>query len=204
MLEGSLLAKDAGQAVPSWDVVQSHVKSFCDHEVSRNTTLCEESIALAKIVNPSYVLGREYDGVIPLKELAGLSLLTRQPAARFSSSDLTNVYSMFDSYKKYGSPLARISPANLLKRVDSCLGGVSPKQELYGECLLQKILMMETLQTASKDIFDSVNHYFAWLKGLPTTSPGYARLREASTILERLATEKKAQTNLPVGGTSIF
>jgi hypothetical protein len=94
---------------------------------------------------------------------------------------------MFEMYKKYASPVARIPPSHFMNKVEFCLKTVPYATELYGECLLQKILVLQTVSAPTPEFKLLVDRYLDWFPNLATTTANYPKLKDARDILARMA-----------------
>lgn len=187
-IDKSMLAVYQGDdRLPSWDVVESHRFAFCENNGSKNSTLCEETMAIAKMVNPGYEPTEAYDNMPQRRELASLASFQFEPKGKFTALDLQEVYSMFEVYKKYASPLARMPISGFMNRVETCIKTVPSKDELHGECLLQKILVLETVRPPSMVLTSAINDYLTWFPTVDPKAPNYAKLLEAKEILTKMA-----------------
>lgn len=186
-VNGSLLAMQLDGGMPSWELLESLRGTFCDSSSSKTNYLCEETLAMEKLMNREFHHDPKYDDVVTARDLSSLDVFYKDTPKKFTPADLQAVYSMFELYKKFASPIARIPASLFLKPVEYCMKTNVYADELYGECLLQKILVLETVQLPGPEFQSAVTQYLDWFPNLPKTSPNYAKLLEAKGILSQLA-----------------
>ena len=174
-----------------WDVVMSFKNTFCDNASSKNATLCAETLALARTLRAEYEPGTGYEEYVPGREVASLRSFAPVKGAVFSIEQLQKSYEMFELFKKYYSPLARIPMIQLTKQLEFCVKNTSKAVPLYGECLLQKILVAETVRIEGENYKAMMDEYYRWFGGLAESFPNFNRFKEAKGILDKLAAEKK-------------
>jgi hypothetical protein len=189
-LDGSLLALWLGESMPSWPVLESFRTSFCDNNGSKTNFLCEETLAMMKLAKPDFQSDSKYDDVVTNRDLSSLEVFNKELPKKFTAADLQTIYSMFELYKKFASPIARVPLGNFMKQVDYCMHNTVYKDELYGECLLQKILVLETIKSTAPEFFNSVNQYLDWFPNLSKDASNFQKLEEARNILVKLVARK--------------
>lgn len=186
-LESSLMwIYKGGNTLPDWEEISALQYAFCESIYSKNNILCEETIAVANLVKPGYQPTRPVEAMPNGREIASLGHYTSRQKAKFTAQDLSDVYQMFDVYKKYASPIARLPLSGFMERVDYCLESIPKSDELFGECLLQKILVMETTQRPSKELTSAIHLYLEWFPSLDRNNENYAKLEDAKEILEKM------------------
>lgn len=164
--------------------------SFCDNEVSRNPALCEESVFASLLDDTKFHRNNLYGEVLPGRVVASVQKGMEEKKKTFTPQESNEVYSFFESYKKYLSPIAYVNPYNLLSRVEVCLKNTPQTRELYGECLLQKLLIIDGLGVKELDFDLLAKHYLTWLGAFPKSDPQYQKLKEAGDILVRMIRKK--------------
>jgi spermidine synthase len=186
-MKEALLSIYLDQKVPPPAMVKSFRQSFCDDTPSKNSGLCEETLALSRALDATYDPDLYYEEVLPRRDMASLNGHHANPNPKaFGPLDLAEIYRIFETYKKYSSPLAHFPTELLVGRTDGCLKTISQSSSLYGECLLQKILMLELTDLSPNEYLKTVDRYTSWF---PTLNPGvadYARLKEAKEILGKV------------------
>jgi hypothetical protein len=190
-LDSALLPLWLGHNPISPAIVDSMRNSFCDNPVSKNTSLCEETLAYSRFQDPKFVVDPRWEDVATNRDLASFDAFHEKIDVTFTSNDLQTAYRMFESYKKYASPLAHIPPERFMAPVDQCLRSVDADNELYGECLLQKILVLETVPIPTFDLNRSVSDFLDWFPKLAANAPNYGKLEEARNILLKMAPTSK-------------
>ncbi len=191
----SLLTDYTNGRVPNDGQLQAFRQSFCDTAVSKNATLCDETLAALKMRNPKFDPSRVYENPPSNRDLASLEQYTTPPKGKsFGPNELQVVYDMFDVYKKYYSPIAYFPVEYILGRLDYCMKVVSGLDSMYGECLLEKILTFETARLRGVEFKASVSEYLRWFDTLPPSMNNYGKLKEAKDILVKMV---ELDTNSP-------
>jgi hypothetical protein len=68
----------------------------------------------------------------------------------------------------------------------------TPKtDEIYGECLLQKILVLDSLMPPSETTRVEMGKFLAWFPTLKIGGPNYARLKEAVDIIRKMELQNR-------------
>lgn len=174
------------------ETVDSLVAAYCENPAGRSNFLCEESLAVKKLYNPGFEIPwARYQDIVQTRDVASFDTFSRPTPKKFTAADLQNIYNMFELYKRYASPVARISPRVFLDQTDHCMKTTPYADELFGECLLQKILVLETTTPPGPEFTAAVNQYLDWFPQLSKTAPNYPKLEEAKNILVRLASRAK-------------
>jgi len=193
-IEKSLMAEFLGpHGQLTWDQIESFKFAFCENPISKSNFLCDETVTVAKLVNPGYEPNPGFELQVAPRELASLGGFHLVPRGKFSVSDLQTVYNMFEAYKKYASPLARIPIDAIIARVDTCLSTIGFKEELHGECLLQKILILETTQEPSPELTKNMELFLEWFPNADPSSPNFTKLQEARDILAKITRIQASQ-----------
>lgn len=195
-IETSLLALYQGSdKLPSWDVVMDFQHAFCNEPYSKHKTLCEETMAMAKVLNPGHQPTNP-DWSPSNRDLASLAVYStsQTPKGQFTSDHLQQIYQMFEAYKRYASPVARL-PAIFMGRTEVCLRTVPKTKELWGECLLQKVLALETIRPPGPELTAAMNEYLDWFPSLDPKATNYEKLKEAKEIIGKMLLMAKSTSN---------
>jgi spermidine synthase len=186
----SLLARYLGVNQPYPEaLVRGFHETFCEHPVSVNPTLCEESILAGAFMSPSVIARERFLNKLSDNAKNLVSYLARSKY-EYSAMGLSEFRTHVESFKSFYSPLARMPETVFLRYLDGCARSVSQKEELYGECLLQRILLAETFGMGEKTL-DWIAKYEQWFAVLPDSSASYRRLHDAGQILRRIAEHKR-------------
>lgn len=188
-ISDSLLQKYLGGRPFSPQALAALRFSFCDNASSKNTFLCEESV-FASHLQDSKFSRHSYPDVLSERVLASLGKAKFTETTRFKSENLTEVYNFFESYKKYISPIVYTDPKGMIQRLDGCMKTAPKSDELYGECLLQKLLVIDGLSVPNYDFDKLASDYLNWFSTIPNTHPQYQKLKEAGDILVRMMGKK--------------
>ncbi len=186
-IEASLLSLYLGEKPISPEALESFKKAFCESEQSKIRYLCEETLVLTRFQQPKYDPSGQMKDIIPARELASVNEFHEPPKKRFGVDDLQEINNLFNLYKKFASPIARLPVSHLTTNVDYCLRTTALTEELYGECLLQKILILETAHLPGPNLSSSIQQYLEWFPSLAKTSTNYGKLLEAKNILAKMA-----------------
>ncbi len=190
LLDQTLLSRWLGRKPISSDAATSFRLSFCDLYVSKTNFLCEEVLAMNKLLDKNFISGAIYDDVVSSRDIAGLSAFHDMPKAVFDEKELHRLFNMYDMYKKVASPIVRVPLQTFIAPLERCLAQEKKKGSgLYGECLLQKLLVLENLVPEDQEIRNAVLGYQTWFATFPKGSENYAKFDEANTILKHLQTE---------------
>jgi len=188
----SLLADYTSGKMPDAEMLAGFRRTFCDHNMSKNGGLCEETLAALKFVDNKYKPEEAYNNLtISPRELAAMTAFAGDSKGKFNADDLQELNRMFDAYKKFYSPINQIPFEGFRARIDRCLKTVPYSDVLHGECLLQKILIYETVRTQDAEFKSASAGYINWFSQLPTTSRNYTKLKEARDLLEKLIATQK-------------
>ncbi|MEZ4750154.1 MAG: hypothetical protein R3B54_05840 [Bdellovibrionota bacterium] len=185
-VSGSLLSQYLEGKAPDMKLLKDLSASFCEHAVAKIDGLCKEAIAMAKVEDSKSSLDLLYGAIVPTRDLAKIGAFHNPPKRGFTQDDLHRAYEMFDVFKAYYSPIAHISVPDMIKRMDYCLQSTGITNNIHGECLLQKILLMQMIQNTNQEFQRTVDRYYAWFRQLKPGAPNYTRFKEARDILDRL------------------
>lgn len=192
-IDQSLLAVYLGGQPPTSDVLQGYRRTFCDSDFGVNRSLCEESVLMTSFAEPKFKPTEKQMRVISQRELSSVAAnYQKVPPMKFTLEALQSINGNFEMYKRYVSPIAQLPLRPLLAQLDYCLKTTPFNNELYGECLLQKILVLETTQVASPMLNSNIQQYLDWFPNLDKTSPNYKKLSEANVILRKMLTQNKS------------
>lgn len=184
-IDKSLLARKLGNRLPSQELLGEWRKVFCDESNTRTTFLCEEVLAITSLLDPSFGL-KPYEQLAATREIASVATLRAPEPSRFGEKDLAVVYRMFETYKRFASPLARIPTQFLDRHIDRCLATTPVTSTLRGECMLQRILLLEATDGNGAALRQRVAEYLSWFPSADTSAPNYRKLEEAKNILARM------------------
>lgn len=186
--ENSLLSKyQAFSQIAYPSLVEGTAKTYCQHTVSYNKTLCEEVstfIALHAGVEQSPFHRLNSDTTMLLH------YLRTARRGKFTGEDLTKFSKNFDRLKVIYSPVALIPDSVFQQEMDRCMRTVSTSQDLYGDCLLQRIVLQNTFSVAPHSE-KWTQKYLEWFRNLNSQSSSYARFNEANQILRKIAELRK-------------
>ncbi len=188
ILDHSLLSRWLDGQPLSLPALQGMKNGFCDQYISKTNFLCEEVLAMSKLRDNSFISGALYDDVVSARDIASLSVFHDKFDKKFDEAELQKVFNMFDLYKKVASPIAHVPVKTFAVPLERCLaqqktiGGA-----LYGECLLQKLLVLENLATESDEKQTAIVTFQAWFKTLPKSTAHYSKFEEASHILKQMS-----------------
>ena len=142
---------------------------------------------MTKFLDNGFTSGPFYDEVVSSRDIANLSIFHENFQKLFTEKELQKVFTMFDTYKKVASPIAHLPLRTFTTPLNRCLQqeGKNPGA-LYGECLLQKLLVIENLEPESVEFLPTISTYQSWFHGLEKSSANYAKFEEASQILKHM------------------
>ncbi len=189
-LDSSLLAIYQGSGGPTWESLEGFRRAFCGGQPSHTEGLCVETMIMSRILNPAFQIDEKYHETVTGRDLASLNLLSSQPGKNFSAADLANFNSMYETYKKFSSPIAHVPASRFSDRLERCIKTVKPSDELKGECLLQKLMFVESLEGQGPAFTSAAKAYLDWFPLLDVKSPNHARLEEARDIVVKLLSAK--------------
>ena len=152
--------------------------------------ICEEVLAVSKLLDNNFISGANYDDVVSTRDIASLAAFHEKPRPVFDEKELHRLFNMYDMYKKVASPITRVPMQTFITPLEKCLGQEKKKAgPLYGECMLQKLLVLENLAPESTEIVSAIAQYQTWFATLPKGMENYAKFEEANTILKHLRSE---------------
>jgi hypothetical protein len=96
---------------------------------------------------------------------------------------------MFEFYQKRHSSVLVLPVQKILQRYDSCLALNDPGSSIYGNCLIGRVLAIETVPGADSEFRNSAIRYLRWTeKIVPTLAESNLRGRfeEASKVLKKI------------------
>lgn len=187
-LRESLLAKFLGPLnLPEIENAQDFQNAFCVNPISQNQMLCQESLALQRLLREDFEVPFQLNTTPSFREVAAVpSLNTVEKSKRFTRSQFAHIYNVLEAYRRYGSPIMRIPTAYFVQRIEQCLKTVPSHEELYGECLIQKAIILETMIPDSRELRSTVDSYVKWFDSVPKNSESYSRLLQAKESLLKL------------------
>lgn len=169
--------------MPDVTLLRTFKESFCEHPISRVNALCEETRAALHYHLTTNDKEQGGEGGPNDRELANLADFATPSKGKFTRKDLQLTTDMFDTYKRYYSPVAYLPIAPVLDRLDRCMIQTIGGDELYGECLLQKILVFEAVFGRGAEFKESAARFIEWFDKLGTGSTNYQTLKQARDIL---------------------
>ncbi len=172
-------------------VLTSMLKSLCEEEKTSVKTLCEELLVGIKTKYPQFAINANYTQRFEERDLASLSLLSNSKLKKFNIKRLREINTALDTYKKYASPINQLTTDNLLTQLNFCMNTTAYSDELYGECLLQKIILIETTTSKNQELQSNIQQYLEWFPHLDKNNPNYEKLSKAKEILEEMRRKRK-------------
>lgn len=161
--------------------------SFCDNQIAHSRVLCAEALMMEKFINPVSSVDVIYDDIVARDDFRSLASFSPNTEVKgFSEEDLGLVQKMFDIYKRFYSPIARIGPDAILKKLDGCLRWVAPAKELYGDCLLEKAAILEVASPTSPQFRISLEQFRGWFANLSADAPDFTRFKRAADLLVKV------------------
>jgi hypothetical protein len=161
--------------------------SFCDKKPSRNFVLCDE----ATILSAYHKLKRGDLSLVQTevvqKNLAELlNIVGPSPGKVFTAADLPKVKAVYELYKHYYSGMNHWPIEPLLDRLTLCLRSQRKNGALFGECLLQKIVVLDGLDFNHPELLPSMDQFRSWYKSLPAASSLHEDFRSANDVIEEM------------------
>ncbi len=185
-LGDSLLRQYYGDRPIPAAVAKTFQVAFCSKDGVKADYLCRETLLMsefeAKVA--AQVAPDWYSD--PSRALASLPLFRPKATAQFGEPQLQEAFERFDSFKRYASPVFHITQSQLVAPVDACLKATPRSSEVWGQCLLQKVLILEWLANPSEGLRNARRAYLDWFPTLSPKSASYGKLREAREILEKM------------------
>ncbi len=169
-------------------------KAYCQHSVSNFPSLCEEAVALIewKGSDPLYVEPRRT--MLSVREKEILRNWSKPVPSKFTPSLLEETSDRFAIFKKFYSPILEIPVDPIIKRLDSCLSQTSKKETLHGHCLLEKIMVYETVQKPNPLVQSIMTEYLEWFPSADPKQKDFRRFYDAKQIVERVLAAAKDAT----------
>jgi spermidine synthase len=189
-IENSLLVSSLKGRYLDQEMRSTLQKAFCENPGTRNTILCEEVLFAAHYDNPGDKGASGYMEKVSSRVIASLEKIKAPPRGKFVASDLIEVFDLFEAYKKYRSPLSRVPASLFLKKLDYCLDTVNAKTDLYGECLLQKVLVIDNFVSEKPQFETTARRFFAWFEKLPKDNDKYGRFKNAAELLREMVPDE--------------
>jgi spermidine synthase len=161
-------------------------KAYCEDDGVKSEFLCREAMMMGQI--ESHILpGHIGDWVTNQgRALASLPLFEADSSRVKGEAALQATFDRFEAFKKYASPLFFVEQAQLIKPVDVCLKSTAKATEIWGQCQLQKVLILEWLSNPSPVLVQAKQDYLNWFPTLKNGGPNYEKLREARDILLKM------------------
>ncbi len=180
----SLLSAFLGEDISySPDQIRSFRRALCDSSASANRTLCEEIAIMAILQSPANTT--QFESYLSADAKNLVAFLKNGSLAVANQDDLNAFSANFDRFKKYYSPTARLPYQTLIRTLDRCLRR-SPKAEIYGDCILQRIVIADSF-VPGNDSSQWISRYLDWFETLPKTAASYQRKKEAGDVLRKIA-----------------
>ena len=105
---------------------------------------------------------------------------------KITQKSLDETYELLELYRKYASPIVQVDTHVLNSRVNRCFAEISRDSELFGECLLQKVLNMQIYPNNTEELHLVAEDFFHWFEKLSIKSPQYGKFKEARRMLVQL------------------
>ncbi len=189
LLSSSLLNQYWMQSNTKKDDLPVMFKTFCTYSTSKNSRICEEvQVATEMLGSKMQVATTEEYQKVDSRELAAVkTMVTRNKLKDFK--DLMQEYNLFDSYRKYISSVTYLSPNAFLIPLEYCLHTIQANTELWGECLLQKLIVMDTLKVDDIEFKKEGSRFLDWSKDISKESRIYEKVQQARQIVVNLITK---------------
>lgn len=160
--------------------------AYCYGIEIQNSNLCEEIEIMLFLISEQGFNGKADNAK---REIAAVQLGSKSKNVLMTQNELNQIYESFEVYKKYVSPIVRVSPDYFLSRLNQCMTHTSQKNSLYGQCLLQKLLIVNVLNGPEREFLELGSHYMSWFRTLPDSSNDYLKLLNARDILAKMMVE---------------
>lgn len=161
-------------------------RAYCQDEGVKSEFLCREAMMMGQIeahVSP----GKVGDWVTNQgRALASLPLFEANAQQPRGEAQLQTTFDRFEAFKRYASPIFFVGEPQLLKPVETCLKSARRSTEVWGQCQLQKVLILEWLNNPSEKLVEAKRAYLDWFPTLSKQSPSFDKLREARDILLKM------------------
>lgn len=167
-------------------LVSSFLAAYCRDGFASNRILCEEVATMGVLMGIEGEAGPSLSA--ESREL--VNYLNRPHNGPFTKESLKDYSANLEKFKATYSPLARLSVTPLINELDRCLRTVSPQSDIYGDCLLNRVVLGETFLLRS-DSAPWISRYMDWFSRLASNAENYNRFQEARDILRKLAEYRK-------------
>lgn len=171
--------------------LEAFLGAFCGGTMAHNRALCQESLVMAKMLEPEQPWETAYEGMLPAPDALVASRFADDPAnvKAFDGRDLQHTQDMFSLYKRVRSPIATLPVEAITGRLERCLTLVPEATELHGDCLLELAAVLEVADPTVARFGNAIERFERWFAGVPSTLDGHDRFRRALTIMQRLKQE---------------
>lgn len=174
-----------GKSMP-WETRERLARAFCEDPAGSYTELCGEVLVGGLWERPGSSLLAKYEGVLNPKERDPIVELSRETNQTFNEKSLEKNVQQMALFRKFYSALAPLPFHALLRPLENCRERVSKKTELYGRCLYQTILVIDTFAPRSHRLRASVRDYLKWVREIPSDFPSYAFFAELGQRMQRV------------------
>ncbi len=168
----------------SFEQAEVFRKAYCDHPVAKSRALCEEVLVYEKFLRPDIAFERAFGETLRPEVLVNLEMM-RMPGkiTRIDRVELSAIHSAVQTFRTYTSALAPLPTQGLEARLDACLTLNRADARMAGECLIEKIALLEFSRPGSESWGRTVNQYRQWFAVLPKDTPDYAIFAEVARAL---------------------
>lgn len=182
----------------SFEQAEVFRKAFCDHPVARSRPLCEEVLVYEKFLRPDIAFERANAETLRPDVLMNLELM-RMPGkiTKVDRVELSAIHSAVQTFRTYTSALAPLPTQGLEARLDACLSLNQADARMAGECLIEKIALLEFSRPGSESWGKTVNQYRQWFATLPKDTPDYAIFAEVAHALRGAPTTTRGVASEP-------
>lgn len=186
LLSGSLLTLLWNETKTKKEDLPHLFNTYCIGPASKNSRICEEVQIASEMLGISGALTTkmEYQKV-ETRELAAVKPAQIRNKIK-TLPDLMKEYTLFDSYRKYISSVTYVPPVEFLSPLEHCLNQVKKNTELWGECLLQKLIVMDTLKVDAMEFKRSGSLFLDWSKDISKDHRIYEKVQQARKIIVNL------------------
>lgn len=169
----------------SFEQAEVFRKAFCDHPVAKSRILCEEVLVYEKFLRPDIAFERAFPDSLRPEVVVNLELL-RPPGkiTKVDRVDLSAIHSAVQTFRTYTSALAPLPTEGLEARLDACLVLNRADARVAGECLIEKIALLEFSRPGSQSWGRTVNQYRQWFATLSKDTPDYGVFAEVAQALK--------------------
>ncbi len=175
----------------SFEKAEVFRRAFCEHPVSKSRLLCNEVLVYEKFLRPEIAFERMAPDVLTPDVLMNIELM-RMPGktVRMDRVELSAVHSAVQTLRGFTSALAPLPTRGLEARLDVCLALNKSDARLSGECLIEKIALLEFSRPGSDSWGRTVDQYRTWFAVLPPSTPDYAIFADVARALKGGAAER--------------